>query len=417
MGPAIEPRDLPHHLSLPVVAAWLLVVAFGGVAHSADGDLDATFGADGKVTTSFTTAGGANAVAVQSDGKIVAAGWVGGGFGLARYNADGALDTTFGPGGTVTTAISQDGGDEVRGLALQPDGKIVAAGTAGRLSFALARYNSDGTLDATFGTGGIVTTDLTSGFDIANGVVIQANGKIVAGGSAGTSHPAFALARYEPDGTPDTSFGEGGTVTTGFGIWGVARAIVLQPDRKIVAAGTNGGGFALARYDPDGSLDTSFGNGGKVATTLTVAGSAWAVALQLDGKIVAAGAYDFYRFAVARFGVHGRLDRTFGGDGLVTTDVGRGSEQKVNGLVIQPNGKIVAVGDEGPHEFGEPLSRIVLTRYRANGVLDPRFDGDGKVITRFKDGAFAAGVARQDGGRIVVAGRAGESFALARYLV
>lgn len=417
MGPNIRRRERAHHLLLLVAAGWLLAFPFALVAQAADGDLDSTFGGDGKVTTSFTDPAGANAVAIQSDGEIVAGGTAGGGFGLARYNTDGSLDTTFDTDGMVTTAITGLG-DEVRGVAIQTDGKIVVAGTAEGEAFALARYETDGTLDATFGTGGIVTTDFTSGNDAALGIAIQPNGKIVAAGSAGTRRPAFALARYETDGTLDLSFGGDGTVTTTYGIRGIAQAIVLQPDGKIVAAGTNGSGFALARYDRHGSLDTSFGHMGKATTTLTGGGSAWAVALQPDGKIVAAGAFDFFLFAVARFRANGVLDPTFGGDGVVTTDVGRGAEQMATGLVIQASEKIVATGFEGPHEFGDPVARFVLTRYRANGVLDPKFGGgDGKVSTRFKGGAGANAVAAQDDGKIVVAGTAVDVFALARYLL
>jgi uncharacterized delta-60 repeat protein len=401
-----------------VLSILLLQCTPPASALAADGQLDPTFGRDGKVTTSFTAGASASAVAVQSDGRIVAAGGAGDDFALARYDTEGALDTTFGTGGRVTTGFTN--GAFANAVAIQSDGRIVAAGVAGD-AFALARYDTEGALDTTFGTDGIVTTNLTSGYDQANGVAIQADGKIVAAGLATPGspwRPHFALARYRPDGTLDTSFGDGGTVDTTFGVRGVARAIVLQPDQKIVLAGTNGGGFALARYDSDGTLDASFGNGGKVATALSAGGSAYAVALQPDGRIVAAGSYDFYWFALARFRVHGGLDRTFGGDGFVTTDVGQGGEQWVSGLVIRSNGKVVAAGGEGPHEGGEAAPRFVLTRYRANGVLDPMFGGDGDIITRFKNGAAAGGVTTQSDGKIVVVGTsAGESFALARYVV
>jgi uncharacterized delta-60 repeat protein len=360
-------------------------------------------------------------VAVQADGKIVAAGGAGDGFALARYDTDGSLDATFGTNGKVTTGFSDYA--FANAVAIQSDGKIVVGGVAGD-AFALARYDTDGSPDPTFSADGKVKTNLTSGFDRANGVAIQADGKIVAGGLATPGNPWrpwFALTRYRSDGTLDTSFGDGGAVLTPFGVSGVARAIVVQPNQKILLAGTYGGGFGLARYTAAGDLDSSFGNGGKVATTLPgeTPGSAYVVALQPDGKIVAAGTYDFYLFALARFGVHGRLDRTFGRDGFVTTDVGRGSEQRANGLVIRPSGKIVATGSQGPHEYGEPAPRFVLTRYRANGVLDLRFGGgDGKVVTRFKRGASAAGVAVQADGRAIVVGTAAaRSFALARYVL
>lgn len=424
MGTKIQRRE--RRLSLFVVA-FLLVIPFGGVAHAADGDLDGAFGGDGKVTTTFPGGAYAQAVAIQPDGKIVAVGAAAGEsaageFALARYETDGTLDATFGTDGRVTTAVSGDGGGEARAVAIQSDGKIVAAGTVNRETFALARYDPDGTLDATFGSGGIVTTDLTPRYDIAYGVVIQPDGKIVAVGMATPGsvwRPAWALVRYDPGGTLDPSFGSDGMVVTKFGVWGEARAVALQANGKIVAVGTNGRGFALARYLPDGTLDASFGNDGKVGRSFD-GGWANAVALQPDGKIVAAGDYEIFSFAVARYTARGELDPTFGGDGRVTTDVGTG-EQGVAGLVIQPSGKIVAAGSAGPHEYGDPtVWRFVLTRYRANGALDPKWGGDGRVITKFKGGAGASGVAVQTDGKIVVVGGAGESnaeaFALARYL-
>ena len=404
-----------------VLALLLLPFALPGPAFAAGGALDTSFGGDGKVTTSFTDGAYGNAVAVQSDGKIVAAGGTNGAaFALARYDTDGALDTTFGTDGKVTTGFT--GGGSANAVAIQSDGKILAAGISAQ-DFALVRYDTDGALDTTFGTDGIVTTTLTSGRDEANAVAIQVNGKIVAAGFATPGNPwrpYFALARYRSDGTLDTPFGDGGTVLTPFGVSGKARAIVLQPDHKIVTAGSYGGGFALARYNPDGSLDTSFGKKGKVATLLPgeAPGNAYAVALQPDGKIVAAGSNDFNLFALARYRVHGGLDPAFGDGGFVITDVGNGAEQWVSGLVIRPGGKIVAAGSEGPHEEGDAAPRFVLTRYRANGVLDTTFGGgDGKVITTFKNGASASGVAAQADGKIVVVGNsAGESFALARYM-
>jgi uncharacterized delta-60 repeat protein len=402
-------------LAVPVVL--LLAFVWPGSALADSGALDPSFGTGGRVITTFAADAAASAVAVQVDGKIVAAGGAGADFALARYNTDGTLDTSFSTNGKVTTAFA--GGGFANAVAIQTDGKIVAAGGAG--GFALARYNTDGTLDTSFGTGGVVTTSVTSGSNQANAVAIQADGKIVAAGFAiPASRPHFALARYDTDGTLDSSFGTGGTVVTSFGTSGVANAIVLQPNEKIVLAGPNGGGFALARYLTDGSLDASFGNGGKVATRLPngAGGTAYAVALQPDGKIVAGGSYDFFKFAVARYKVHGQLDRTFGGHGFAITDVGAGGEQSVNGLVIRASGKVVAIGTEGPHEFGDPPPRFVLARYRTNGVLDTKFGGgDGVLTTRFDDGASASGGVEQPDGKIVVVGTSGTSFALARYVL
>ncbi len=405
-----------------VAAGCVLALSSVGVARAADGDLDTTFDGGGRVTTAFSGGGHALALASQFDGKIVLVGEAAGKFALARYDSGGALDDGFGTGGIVTTAISS-GYDEARGVAVQPDGKIVVTGPAGvhRPDFALARYDSGGALDDTFGTGGIVTTNIGPGYDIANGVVIQPDGKIIVVGSSGTYHPAFAIARYEPDGSLDPSFGMDGVVVTRFGVWGAARAVALQSNGRPVLVGTNGAGFAIARYLPDGELDPSFGRDGKVGDSFPL-GDARAVALQSDGKIVVAGDRDIFRFAIARYTARGRLDATFGGDGRVTTNAASGGEQAISGIVVQPNRKIVGAGSVGPHEYGDPVvPRFVIVRYRANGRLDRTFGADGRVETVFDGGASASGATMQADGKILVVGWAGRSdtscFALARYLV
>ena len=205
---------------------------------------------------------------------------------------------------------------------------------------------------------------------------------------------------------------------------GAAYAVVIQPNGKIVAAGegASADGFALVRYRVHGSLDPRFSGDGKKLTRFAdgYGGGARAVALQPDGKIVAAGTgiEIFGPFALARFTPRGRLDPTFSHDGRVTTDMGDG-EESAEGVAIQANGKIVAVGYTGvPHEASDTgTGRFALARYRANGALDPLFGGDGKVRTSFS-GSLTLGtcVAIQQNGRIVAAGWAGGRFALARYL-
>jgi uncharacterized delta-60 repeat protein len=193
----------PRRPGLTLVGAVALVIAIANPAAAPPGDLDPTFDGDGKVTTdfagSFETAG---AVAIQGDGKIVAAGTAAdvsgiSDFALVRYNTDGSLDTAFDGDGKVTTDFAGSGSrDEAHAVAIQGDGKIVAAGLAvvsGIFDFALARYRADGSLDTIFSGDGKVTTDFAGDFDVANGVVIQANGRIVAAGFAGDD---FALARY-----------------------------------------------------------------------------------------------------------------------------------------------------------------------------------------------------------------------------
>jgi uncharacterized delta-60 repeat protein len=344
------------------------------VACYNSGSLDTSFGTGGKVTTAI----GAGheevyAIAIQSDGKIVAAGISDNGtnydFALARYNSNGSLDTTFGTDGKVTTAIGTDY-DEAYAIAIQADGKIVAAGYSHNGSdadFALARYNSDGSLDTGFGTGGKVTTAIGAGSDGAYAIAIQSDGKIVAAGySHNGSNEDFALARYNTDGSLDTDFGTGGKVTTAIGSsYDYALAIAIQVDGKIVAAGysdigSNNADFALARYNTDGSLDTSFDTDGKVTTAIGSGhDEAYAIAIQSDGKIVVAGDSSNGSdndFALARYNTNGSLDTSFDTDGQVTTAIGS-STDIAKAIAIQSDGKIVAAGRSDNGDSGFALAR------------------------------------------------------------
>jgi len=277
---------------------------------------------------------------------------------------------------------------EALALVLQPDGKLVAAGSSdaggtGSDDFILARYLPGGSLDPTFGVGGKVTTDF-GGRDLAFTLVLQPDGKLVAaGGSPFRGFSSFSLTRYLPDGSLDRTFGTEGKVITEFGGEEVsAIALVLQPDGKLVAAGQ--GAFAvtsfdfiLARYLPDGSLDPTFGVGGKVTTDFggTVA-DAEALILQPDGKLVAAGiegsnVTGTFDFALARYLPNGSLDPTFGVGGKVTTDFGTG--ERAGALILQPDGKLVAAGFS---EFQAPNNTrdFALARYESLLVLEVAID-------------------------------------------
>jgi uncharacterized delta-60 repeat protein len=233
-----------HSVSRPVgttIGIGLIQIMLASPVLAAAGDLDSTFSGDGRVTTAFAGGADASGVAVQADGKIVAAGAADRAssdsrFALARYRPSGTLDPTFSGDGKVTTAFA-GGPAEAFGVAVQQDGKIVAAGDSVQ-GFALARYNTDGTLDSTFGGDGKVTTELAGG--IASAVAIQADGKIVAAGETrrASGDFLFALARYRPNGNLDTTFSGDGKVTTAFqGGLAQASGVALQQDGKIVAAG------------------------------------------------------------------------------------------------------------------------------------------------------------------------------------
>jgi uncharacterized delta-60 repeat protein len=348
----------------------------------------------------------------------------------------GTLDPSFGTGGQVTTDFA-GGGSGAAALAIQPDGKIVAAGV--RVvdyspDFAVARYNTDGTLDTSFGTGGLVSTDFGSPWERATSVAIQPDGKIVVAGQSVVGwFNDFALARYNPDGTLDSGFGTGGKVLTDFGVSAEADSVAVQPDGKIVAAGyANIDGsedFELVRYNTDGTLDASFGTAGKVSTDfgLLEQGFSWAlaysVALQPDGKIVLAGEAfigDGSDFALARYNSDGTLDAGFGTGGKVITNFG-GRRDAAFSVAVQPDAKIVVAGlaniDRG---FG-----FALARYESDGALDTSFGTGGETTTDFGllDQGFsvaqASTLAVQPDGNIVVGGRAylngGFQSALAHY--
>jgi len=298
--------------SYVVLAAAWLALAPAAPALGAPGDLDSTFGSGGIVKTAIGTANDAYAWTLlqQPDGKLVAAGEASnsapGGFALARYNSNGGLDTAFGNAGTVITAVGGQA-DYCDALVLQPDGKLVAVGQVYNGSsddFGLVRYNSDGSLDTSFGTGGKVVTSISSGDDDPFALVLQPDGKLVAGGNAAATYSAsgspvtgdFALARYNADGSLDTSFGSGGTVITPIGSDANVNGLVVLPSGKLVAGGWAQLGanyeFALARYNADGTLDTTFGNGGTVTVPIAGGGTddeAVTLLVQPDGRLVAAG--------------------------------------------------------------------------------------------------------------------------------
>jgi len=357
--------------------------------YNTDGTLDTTFGRGGKVRTDFPgLAAVPSAVVIQPDGKIVVAGGAfplftfAGNFEVVRYNSNGSLDTSFGNGGIVTTTFPE--GSYAFDVALQPDGKIIAAGTvfvdfipgeSSDTDFALARYNPDGTPDATFGNGGQVSTDFLGFEDDAFSVLIQPDGKIVAVGSA--NDPAtfydFAAVRYFSNGTIDTTFGVAGKVRPDFGDQNFdrARSAALQPDGRIVAAGfaisQNGGvqNFAVARYTSNGILDTTFSGDGKTQIDFgNCCQSATKLLLQSDGKIIAVGGSNGESgeddFLLARLSPRGSLDNTFGVGGQVRTSFGD-LNGGANGAALQSDGKIVAVGFQAT--FSNQWANFALARY------------------------------------------------------
>ena len=372
--------------------------------------------------------------------------------------APGDLDPTFNEGGKTTTFFLNDRESDrayPRAIALQPDGKLVVAGhallNATGNDFALARYNTDGSLDAAFGAGGIVRTDFFGLTDQAGGVAIQPDGKIIAGGGAtigfigNSADSAFALARYNPDGSLDASFGEGGATFTDFnGLGDRILWAALQPDGKVVVAGvafspTSDADFALARYSADGKLDPTFSGDGKVTTDFgrNFEDYGYSVAIAPDGKIVAAGwatnGPDIggkTDTAVARYRPDGTLDSSFDGDGRWTDDIGGANDNdRARAVAVQRNGKIVVAGvSHEIHITGYTHTDFSILRLNDNGSYDGSFGSGGQVFTDFGEfdppgpsGDSAEAIRILPDGRIVAAGTANFyryrfDFAIARYL-
>ncbi len=365
------------------------------VRYQASGTLDSSFGSGGGVISAVGSADDVGlAITLQPDGKIIVAGYCSNGsnddFCLARYQANGALDASFGSGGKVITPIGS-ADDRGQAIALQPDGKIVVAGKCSNGSnwdFCLARYQANGALDGGFGSGGTVITDITSDNDRGNAITLQPDGKIVVAGTCDPFLSDFCLARYQANGALDPSFGTGGTVVTAIGSTNdYGQAIARQPNGKFVVAGYCANGsdrdFCLARYQDDGSLDPSFGSGGKVTTPI---GSSWdhgfAVALQPDGKIVVAGACGggTWDFCLTRYQADGALDVGFGLSGKVTSAIGSAGDFG-QAIALQPDGKIVVAG----YCANGSNDDFCLARYNG-GPFDARncsmdIDGDGAVLS------------------------------------
>ncbi len=333
----------------------------------------------------------------------------------------GLLDPTFGSGGHVLTSFTNYY-DAPKAVTAQPDGKVVVAGNTRAsgsntgFDFLVARYNADGTLDTGFGTGGHTATDFSKNSDIAFALAFQpqASGpsKILAAGSAVVANSTdIALARYNANGTLDTTFGSKGKVTTNLGANESGRAMAVDGAGHILVLSSSS---VLLRYTANGALDTTFGNHGQVATPTGGSGPQ-SIALQADGKIVLGGtrtdpATGTPEFAVARFTANGTVDTAFGSGGLVTTHPG--NYDTFSGVAIQGDGRIVLAGFEsGNDPDGVDRQGEYLLRYKTDGTLDAGFGSGGveylvNPVGLFGDGP--GGVAVQSDGQIVAGGQFAE---------
>ena len=391
-----------------------------------DGSRDFSFGTGGIAVRRLSLRVTGSSVIVQSDGKIVIGGFadietsvsqINRAFLLVRLLPNGASDNSFGTSGVVISNLNPDSGSALTSLALQPDGKVVAAGLSNTSAtspplpraVAVARYNSNGSLDNSFDTDGKTFIYVDGASSRANTVAIQSDGKIVVGGSVDPSN--FFVLRLNANGSPDNSFdGDGSAVTTIAGTTSAVSDVVLLPDGKIIAAGTAGSGssrnIAVARYNDNGSLDNTFDNDGVVVTDIGNDDIAAAARIQPDGKLLVGGysnivAFQGFEFFALRYNTNGTLDNTFDTDGKVTTRVGVMGTNRTSEVLLQPDGRIVLAGSVVDTFSGD----FALVRYNTDGSLDGGFDGDGKALLELGmagDSVYATAV--QPDGKIVCVG-------------
>jgi uncharacterized delta-60 repeat protein len=415
-----------------------LVIPTAGNATEA-GRLDRSFGHDGRVLTDFFGQHDrAFAVAAQDNGKIVVGGEAIGSkrgngiqsFAIARYKPNGRLDQGFGHNGRVLVGRCDRG--EVRGLAIQPNGRIVAAGICGT-DFAAMRFMPDGSLDRSFGLGGKALSDI-GGVPSVGHVVLQPDGRIVVAGStrSTTNGTRVAVIRYKHDGSLDETFDENGYLFTNFGTGAPASGFggAVQDDGKIVVSAIVGGNWTIARFLPTGAPDFDFGDGGVVFSAPKLSGQAKDVLLEPDGDIVAAGTDyggEAVRFGVGRYLENGDFDSTFGVGGARYTVFGSERPSDYGNAVALQGDRRILVAGTAYVAFHDRDTRFAIARYRQDGALDRSFGRGGKVTTRFprrarrRTDAFAQDMTLQDNGRILVVGYSrargrNEEFAVARYL-
>ncbi len=319
-----------------------------------DGSLDTSFGDFGRAKLALDANGASlNALALQPDNKIVAAGFADTNFLVVRYTTNGSPDPTFNGNGVVMNSFGTTG-NAANAIAVQSDGKIVLAGNA-FTQFAVLRYNTNGTLDSTFNGTGKFTVDFGSGINQANAVQIQSDGKIVAAGYAVIGGAAYDMVavRLKTNGVGDSSFGVFGEAAVQIGSPGcLANAMVIQPDGKILMGGYSASGsavdFALARYTTNGVLDTSFNGNGQVVTSISLGQNlGMAVGLQPDGKILMAGSSDILgqmEYVAVRYSTNGLIDTTYGLNGFGFVDFGDDSDNNLSALAVDATGRVVVAG-------------------------------------------------------------------------
>ncbi len=399
------------------------------------GSLDESFGTGGVTSTSLgITINYAKTLVIQPDGKIVTAGVAdynshfGSNHGLVRYNKNGTLDTSFGTSGSVVYDIAPLEVDAPEAIALQTDGKIITVGDAGFQNYCVVRYNEDGSLDSNFGSNGVIISEIIStGYTVANSVIVQPDGKILVSGFFNNKENDWYdvfLVRYNSDGTLDRRFGIMGKVIIGSASNAeFANSIILQDGGNILVVGSRRNSklkekLFITKYNSRGSLVSDFGIGGSAVMDFMDSSSYLtnSAIIQSDGKIVVGGIIgkdnlDYNKSVLVRFQLDGTLDTDFGTDGMLISE-----DIFIESVVSDANGKILA--------GGAPISEggFVIARYSSDGKLDNDFGNNGYVFTNISGNAdHIFDMVIQEDGKLVAAGRIGSyktnmiSFGISRY--
>jgi uncharacterized delta-60 repeat protein len=395
----------------------------GVVLGGSPGALDTSYGPNNS-GISTVAVGRSNAlvhIAAQTDDSLVGVGTVtvlATVSGICRYTAKGILDPSFNFTGYEPFVVGSQ--TNLQCIAIQPDTNAVVGGYTtmkGITQFLVARFTMNGSIDTSFGGGaGYVTTDI-GGSSQATALIMQPDGKIVAGGIGGEGAPEFALVRYNPDGSVDDTFGNQGIVRVNPGYVSSINALALQSDGKIVAAGyawnLQTDVCAVVRFNTDGSLDETFGTNGIITQTVGTRSRLQAIIIQQDGNIVVGGYTTndnlHYSGLLLRYDINGNLDPKFNNNGMVITTLNYSSV--INALALQSNGNILA----GGWDFGALATTFALTRYLPSGTIDSTFGTNGTVLTTVGSNAQINSMIIQSDGKIVVAGLTDNSAALARY--
>jgi uncharacterized delta-60 repeat protein len=421
-------------------------MGFASNAWAAEGDLDPSFGAGGRVATPVGTSPSILAETIDAQGRIVVVGYVTNGGDIdmlvARYLPNGTLDPSFSTDGIETIDYPGSSDEEADAVAVDARGGLLIAGTTApphdvpHADFALIRLGPDGERDTGFGpqgSNGFVKTDLFGDGDLAKALAVDSQGRIVIAGWTHFGDYDFGVVRYDANGNLDASFGTGGKKNVDFtplaGDDDSANAMTIDGQDRIVLAGESRAAstddFAVARLNTDGSRDASFGSAASPGQVTTPMGSGvdigQAVTIDSQNKIVVAGRADAGAsklFAVARYNADGSLDSAFSDDGKVITVVeGNGGEgDQAHAVAVDSLGRIVAAG----RSSGTTGTDFALVRYLANGALDPTFGVGGKVTLANARQTGVTALALDDHERFVIAGNVvgsgGDQLGLARLI-